>query len=265
MKLSFLIEEQFRLYEEAENERKSLVNEADLMEEIQLSDKYDDVVIKENVEVSSVVSMGEQAEQDYISKNEETLADITPVSPTQNNQNEETVDNTIVDDDADEQEENIVEELIETDDVEQYNEVSETLENTTTEVEDFEDISQNIISYSNEDSQASSEELNANKEEVISLRNDITSLEDELKTTTNPKKIESINDEITAKTNQLNRKEDDIVRSYEEINAQEIAHNEDKFESNTKDLSTDAKSDEDYLSAVYYMESAEDQKKKPKI
>ena len=259
-----LIEEQFRLYEEAENKRKSLVNEADLMEEIQLSDKYDDVVIKENVEVSSVVSMGEQAEQDYISKNEETLADITPVSPTQNNQNEETVYNTIVDNDADEQEENIVEELIETDDVEQYNEVSETLENTTTEVEDFEDISQNIISYSNEDSQASSEELNAKKEEVVSLRNDITSLEDELKTTTNPKKIEAINDEITAKTNQLNKKEDDIVRSYEEINAQEIAHNEDKFESNTKDLSTDAKSDEDYLSAVYYMESAEDQKKKAK-
>ena len=40
-----LIEEQFRLYEEAENDRKSLVNEADWMEDIQLSDKYDDVVI----------------------------------------------------------------------------------------------------------------------------------------------------------------------------------------------------------------------------
>ena len=33
---------------------------------------------------------------------------------------------------------------------------------------DFEDISQNIISYNNEDSQASSEELNNNKEEVVS-------------------------------------------------------------------------------------------------
>ena len=146
--------------------------------------------------------------------------------------------------------------------MEEYNEVSVALENTTTEVEDFEDVSQNLISYNNENSQQSSQQLEQNKEEIVDLKSEISALEDELKTTTNPNKIESINQQINQKSDELDRKENEVVRAYEDINKNEIKYNDEIFEKETASLSNDAKSDEDYLSAVFYMESANKQKDK---
>ena len=146
--------------------------------------------------------------------------------------------------------------------MEEYNEVSVALENTTTEAEDFEDISQNLISYNNESSQQSSQQLEQNKEEIVDLKSEITALEDELKTTTNPNKIESINQQINQKSDDLDRKENEVIRAYEDINKNEIEYNDEVFEKETASLSNDAKSDEDYLSAVFYMESANKQKDK---
>ena len=127
-------------------------------------------------------------------------------------------------------EDTMVSDLVEEDNVEEYNEVSIALENTTTEVEDFEDISQNLISYNNENSQQSSEELEQNKEEIVGLKSEISVLEDDLKTTTNPNKIESINQQLNQKSDEFDRKENVVIRAYEDINKNEIEYNDQVFE-----------------------------------
>ena len=251
-----LVEEQFRLYENAELERKELVNEADLMESIQLSDEYNEIEVKENIDVQAVENVSNQVNSDYLDKNEELLSSVSTNS-TMDIANDNSTDET-----SDVKEETIVSDLVEENNVEEYNEVSVALENTTTEVEDFEDVSQNLISYNNENSQQSSQQLEQNKEEIVDLKSEISALEDELKTTTNPNKIESINQQINQKSDELDRKENEVVRAYEDINKNEIKYNDEIFEKETASLSNDAKSDEDYLSAVFYMESANKQKDK---
>ena len=251
-----LVEEQFRLYENAELERKELVNEADLMESIQLSDEYNEIEVKENVDIQAVENVNNQINTDYLDKNEELLSTVTSNSTVDTaKENTSEVSSNL-------NEDTMMSDLIEEDNVEEYNEVSVALENTTTEAEDFEDISQNLISYNNESSQQSSQQLEQNKEEIVDLKSEITALEDELKTTTNPNKIESINQQINQKSDDLDRKENEVIRAYEDINKNEIEYNDEVFEKETASLSNDAKSDEDYLSAVFYMESANKQKDK---
>ena len=72
-----LVEEQFRLYENAELERKELVNEADLMESIQLSDEYNEIEVKENIDVQAVENVSNQVNSDYLDKNEELLSSVS--------------------------------------------------------------------------------------------------------------------------------------------------------------------------------------------
>ena len=167
-----LVEEQFRLYENAELERKELVNEADLMESIQLSDEYNEIEVKENVDIQAVENVSNQINTDYLDKNEELLSTVTSNSTVDTaKENTSEVSSNL-------NEDTMMSDLIEEDNVEEYNEVSVALENTTTEAEDFEDISQNLISYNNESSQQSSQQLEQNKEEIVDLKSEITALED---------------------------------------------------------------------------------------
>ena len=251
-----LVEEQFRLYENAELERKEFVNEADLMEAIQLSDEYNEIEVKENIDTEEVENLSNQINTDYLDKNEELLSTVALTS------NEDVALGKTSDVSSNSNEETLVSDFVEEGNWEEYNEVSTALENTTTEVEDFEDVSQNLISYNNENSQQSSEMLEQNKEEIVDLKSEISALEGELKSTTNPNKIESINQQINQKSDELDRKENEVVRAYEDINKNEIEYNDEVFEKETAKLSEDAKSDEDYLSAVFYMESANKQKEK---
>ncbi len=253
-----LVEEQFSLYENSERERKDLVNEADLMESIQLSNEYNDIEVKEDVDVASVESLNSQISSEYIVKNEELLSSV-PAKP--NNEVNIDLDNSN-DELSNQTEETIITDLVEENNVEEYNEVSAALESTTTEANDYEDVSQNLISYNNENSQQSSLKLEQNKEEMVDLKSEISSLEEELKETTNPNKIESIKEQISQKSDELERKENEVVRAYEDINKKEIEYNDQVFDEATNNLSEDAKSDEDYLSAVFYMESAKKQKDK---
>ena len=71
-----LVQEQFRLYEIAELERKEFVNEADLMEAIQLSDEYNEIEVKENIDTEEVENLSNQINTDYLVKNEELLSTV---------------------------------------------------------------------------------------------------------------------------------------------------------------------------------------------
>ena len=239
-----------------ELERKELVNEAELMESIQLSDEYNEIEVKENVDIQAVENVSNQINTNYLDKNEELLSTVTSNSIVDTAKDNTSEVSTNLNEDR------MISDLVEDDNVEEYNEVSVALENTTTEAEDFEDVSQNLISYNNENSQQSSRQLEQNKEEIVDLKSEISALEDELKTTTNPNKIESINQQINQKSDELDRKENEVIRAYEDINKNEIEYNDEVFEKETATLSNDAKSDEDYLSAVFYMESANKQKDK---
>ena len=123
-----LVEEQFRLYEIAELERKEFVNEADLMEAIQLSDEYNEIEVKENIDTEEVENLSNQINSDYLVKNEELLSTVELTS------NEDVALGKTSEVSSNLNEETLVSDFIEEGNLEEYNEVSTALENTTTEV-----------------------------------------------------------------------------------------------------------------------------------
>ena len=265
-----LINEQFSLYESAELDRKELVEEAEQMENIQLSDDYDSLPEVPPVDIAELEEKTSFVEANYIEKNDNQLDVIAVDLPVaviedENNDVSEEVnpvdEQTIVEENTAE-DEIVVEEIVAPEEMEHYNEVSESLEETTTNTDDFDDVTETVISYDNPNAQSQVEELESDKEEMLALQAEINELENELSQSTKPKKIEEIQSDIDSKNRLLNNKEDEIVKSYEEINEKEIAHNKNAFTSSTSDLSEDAKADEDFLSATFYMESANKQLEK---
>ncbi len=245
-----LIDQQFELYETSENERKELSNEAEQMEEIELAQIDENTVITEPIDLVQIEEKANNVKTNYIDKNSIQF-DTIIIEDVQLNEDEITVE-------SNETVEEITfsDTLIEPDEIEHYNEVSESLESTTTSTEDFADITETIISYNNDDAQVQADDLENKKEEIISIQAEISNLENELSSTTKPNKIQEIQTQLEVKKNLLNNTEDQLVKSYEEINNKEIEHNNDEFVSSSKDLNDEAKSDDDFLSATYYMESA---------
>lgn len=123
-----LVEEQFRLFEIAELERKEFVNEADLMEAIQLSDEYNEIEVKENIDTEEVENLSNQINTNYLVKNEELLSTVELTS------NEDVALGKTSEVSSNLNEETLVSDFIEEGNLEEYNEVSTALENTTTEV-----------------------------------------------------------------------------------------------------------------------------------
>jgi hypothetical protein len=250
-----LIDDQFAKYEKAEQERKVLTQKVDLIEEIDQSDDVSDLSVLESIDLEIIEDKTNNVSVNYIQKNNNEFQIIEEENNFQTNDEETTEKNSINEDEI-EDEISIAEELISPEEIEQYNEVSETLESTTTEVDEFENIAETIISYNNDDAQLKSEELELKKEEIVTIQDDIGNLENQLNSTTKPKKIQEIQESIVLKKSLLSNTEDQLIKSYQEINEKEIDHNEESFKSNSDVLSEKAKSDEDFMSATYYMESA---------
>ena len=122
-----LINEQFSLYESAELDRKELVEEAQQMENIQLSDDYDSLPEVPPVDIAELEEKTSFVEANYIEKNDSQLDVIAvdlPVAPVEDENNDvseeaETVDEpTITEESSDE--EIVVEEIVAPEEMEHY-------------------------------------------------------------------------------------------------------------------------------------------------
>ena len=252
-----LIDQQFKLYETTEKERKELSNEAEQMEEIELAQIDENTTSTEQIDLVEIEEKAKNVKINYIDKNSIQF-DTIKVEEIQLNNDEITiVTNEIIEENENVQEEiTFSDTLIEPEEIEHYNEVSESLESTTTSTEDFENITETIISYNNDNAQIQADDLENKKEEIISIQAEISSLENELSSTTKTNKIQEIQSQLEVKKNLLDNTEDQLVKSYEIINNKEIEFNKDEFLASSNDLNDEAKSDDDFLSATYYMESA---------
>ena len=253
-----LIDEQFKLYEEAEKERKNITDQVDQMDKIELAEDIPEIQEEETIDIAELEQKTIDVNSNYIEKNSDEFDLIVIDEPLIDNDEDE-LKNEItnnIETESEPESPSIVDTLIQADEIEHYNEVSETLESTTTDPEVFENLTETIISYNNEDAQSDAEDLDVKKQEIISIENEISSLENELASSTKPSKIEEIQNEITIKKNLLSNSEDQLVKSYEDINKKEIDHNNESFKESTRSLSEEAKSDEDFLSATVKIESA---------
>ena len=250
-----LIKEQFKLYEETEQERKNLSNQIELVEKVAMSDNPEDVAFIENINIDEIKEKNQSVDVNYIEKNSNDFQIIEA----ENNlslEDDIQLDKASSKDDQDINNISISDTLIQPEEKERYDEVTETLQSSTTDISDFEDVTQTIISYDNEGAQQQADELEQKKENIISIQNEINSLEKMLSSSTKPKEIQKIQETIDVKQNLLSNSEDQLIKSFEEINEKEIEYNQDKFQESNEQLSEEAKADEDFLSATYYMESA---------
>ena len=166
-----LINQQFSLYEGAELERKELVEEAQQLENIQLSEEYDSLPSVTQVDIAPARGETSYVEANYIQKNNSQLDTVVvdiPVAIEVEKSDEVLTETSSVDDENVIEEvtvenEIVVEDYVAPEEMEHYNEVSESLEATTTDIDDFDDVTETVISYDNPNAQIQVEELENDK------------------------------------------------------------------------------------------------------
>ena len=250
-----LIKEQFELYEKTEKERKVYTDKIELAEEIIMSDIVNETSSSEPIDLFEIEEKTQNIDAKYIEKNSEDFASIEIEIVDDLNENE-ILESRSTNNELNQPISSISDTLISENEKENYSTVSQALENTTPQLNVFENITETIISYNNDDSQFKAEELEKNKEEIISIQNEINGLETQLSASTKPKEIQEIQETLELKRNLLSNAEDQLIKSFEEVNSQEIDHNEELFINSSNRIRSEAKSDEDFLSATFYMESA---------